>query len=119
MNGPDLLTKLSRDLIAAIALFLKPHEVQRLCFTCKSIEGEEGLGAYWYDHGTGKDKPYIQGAHKDYMQPAEFIIDCKLKKVILCAYSDGGLGRMDAGDVVGVISGIEKRRDEFPHVWSW
>ena len=77
------------------------------------------LGAYWYDHGTGKDKPYIQGADKDYMQPAEFIIDCELKKVILCAYSDGGLGRMDAGDVIGVISGIEKRRDEFPHVWSW
>ena len=77
------------------------------------------LGAYWYDHGTGKDKPYIQGADKDYMQPAEFIIDCELKKVILCAYSDGGLGRMDAGDVIGVISGIEKRRDELPHVWSW
>ena len=53
------------------------------------------------------------------MQPAEFIIDCELKKVILCAYIDGGLGRMDAGDVIGVISGIEKRRDEFPHVWSW
>ena len=77
------------------------------------------LGAYWYDHGTGKDNSYIQGADKDYMQPAEFIIDCELKKVILCAYSDGGLGRMDAGDVIGVISGIEKRRDELPHVWSW
>jgi hypothetical protein len=53
------------------------------------------------------------------MQPAEFVIDCTLKKVILCAYSDGGIGRMDAGDVVGFLSGIQNRRDEFPHVWSW
>tara|TARA_B100001123_G_C15015423_1_gene909278 strand:+ start:726 stop:890 length:165 start_codon:yes stop_codon:yes gene_type:complete len=53
------------------------------------------------------------------MQPAEFVIDCTLKKVILCAYSDGGIGHMDAGDVVGFLSGIQDRRDEFPHVWSW
>ena len=53
------------------------------------------------------------------MQPAEFVIDCNIKKVIHCTYSDGGMGRMDAGDVVGFLSGIEDKRDEVPHVWSW
>jgi hypothetical protein len=77
------------------------------------------LGAYWYYHSEGKDKYYIMGASKDYMQPAEFVIDCNLKKVISCVYSDGGLGRMDAGDVVGLLSGIQDRKDEVPHVWSW
>ena len=59
------------------------------------------------------------GADKDYMQPAEFIIDCEINKVISCAYSDGGLGRMDAGDVVGVLSSIQNMKGEMPHVWSW
>jgi hypothetical protein len=59
------------------------------------------------------------GENKDYMQPAEFVIDCNSKKVISCTYSDGGLGRMDAGDVVGLLCGIQDRKDEFPHVWSW
>ena len=64
------------------------------------------LGAYWN--------------HNDnFMQPAEFVIDCYSGKIVICAYSDGGLGRMDAGDVIGALSGIEKRREEFPHVWSW
>ena len=53
------------------------------------------------------------------MQPAEFIIDCEINKVISCTYSDGGLGRMDAGDVVGVLSSIQNMKDEMPHVWSW
>ena len=77
------------------------------------------LGAYWYYHLEEKDKYYITGASKDYMQPAEFVIDCNLKKVISCTYSDGGLGRMNAEDVVGLLSGIQDRKDEFPHVWSW
>ena len=77
------------------------------------------VGAFWYNHEEGKDKNYIAGESKDYMQPAEFVIDCTLKKVILSAYSDGGLGRIDAGDLVGWLSGIQNRRDEFPHVWSW
>ena len=51
-----------------------------------------------------------KGANKDYMQPAEFVIDCNLKKVISCTYSDGGLGRMNAGDVVGLLSGIQDRK---------
>ena len=77
------------------------------------------LGAYWYYHSEEKDKYYIMGESKDYMQPAEFVIDCNLKKVISCTYSDGGVGRMNAEDVVGLLSGIQDRKDEFPHVWSW
>ena len=42
------------------------------------------LGAYWYDHRTGKDKPYIQGADKDYIQNADFIIDYELKSYSVC-----------------------------------
>ena len=77
------------------------------------------LGAYWYYRSEEKGKYYIMGGSKDYMQPAEFVIDCNLKKVISCTYSDGGLGRMNAEDVVGFLSGIQDRIDEFPHVWSW
>ena len=49
----------------------------------------------------------------------EFIIDCELNKVLSCAYSDGGLGRMDAGDDVGVLSTIQNMKDDMSHVWSW
>ena len=80
---------------------------------------EERLAARRNHHEKNKDAPYIMGADKDYMQPAEFIIDCEINKVISCAYSDGGLGRMDAGDVVGVLSSIQNIKDEVPHVWSW
>jgi hypothetical protein len=41
------------------------------------------------------------------------------KKSDSLPYSDGGMGRIDAGDVVGFLSGIEDKRDEVPHVWSW
>ncbi len=45
-----------------------------------SPEIAETLGAYWYYHAEGKDKYYILGEDKDYMQPAEFVIDCNIKK---------------------------------------
>jgi len=99
-----------------------PNRGKAMPFTfCYGVTPEiaQTLGAYWYYHSEGKDKYYIMGESKDYMQPAEFVIDCNLKKVISCAYSDGGLGRMNAGDVVGLLSGIQDRKDEFPHVWSW
>jgi hypothetical protein len=99
-----------------------PNREKEMPFTlCYGVTHEiaQTVGAYWYDHAEGKDKYYIMGASKDYMQPAEFVIDCDLKKVISCAYSDGGAGRMDAGDIVGFLSGILDRRDEVPHVWSW
>ena len=99
-----------------------PNREKEMGFNlCYGVTRElaDSLGAYWYDHEKGKDTPYIMGADKDYMQPAEFIIDCELKKVISCAYSDGGLGRIDAGDVVGVLSTIQNIKDEMPHVWFW
>lgn len=79
----------------------------------------DSLGGYWYDHEKNKYIIFVIGADKDYMQPAEFIIDCEINKVISCAYSDGGLGRMDAGDVFGVLSSIQNVRDEMPYVWFW
>ena len=99
-----------------------PKREKAMPFTvCHGVTHEisKTVGAFWYNHEEGKDKNYIAGESKDYMQPAEFVIDCTLKKVILSAYSDGGLGRIDAGDLVGWLSGIQNRRDEFPHVWSW
>ena len=99
-----------------------PKREKAMPFTvCHGVTHEisKTVGAFWYNHEEGKDKNYIAGESKDYMQPAEFVIDCTLKKVILCSYSDGGLGRIDAGDLVGWLSGIQNRRDEFPHVWSW
>ena len=70
------------------------------------------------EEGTLRNLKDILGEDKDYMQPAEFVIDHNLKKVISCTYSDGGVGRMNAEDVVGLLSGIQDRKDEFPHVWS-
>ena len=99
-----------------------PNREEEMPFTlCYGVSPEivQTLGAYWYDHAEGNDKYYILGASKDYMQPAEFVIDCNLKKVISCAYSDGGLGRMDAEDVVCLLSAIQGRKDEFRHVWRW
>jgi len=26
---------------------------------------------------------------------------------------------MDAGDVIGLLTGIQDKRNEIPHVWSW
>ena len=86
-----------------------PYSGKEMGFTlCYGVDKKTSdmLGAYWN--------------HNDnFMQPAEFVINCYSGKIVICAYSDGGLGRMDAGDVIGALSGIEKRREEFPHVWSW
>ena len=86
-----------------------PYSGKEMGFTlCYGVDKKTSdmLGAYW-NHNN------------NFMQPAEFVIDCYSGKIVICAYIDGGLGRMDAGDVIGVLSGIEKRREEFPHVWSW
>ena len=86
-----------------------PKREKEFGFTlCHSVTREisDTLGAYWEENNN-------------FMQPAEFVINCNLNKIISCTYSDGGLGRMNAGDAIGLLSGIEKNRDEFPHVWSW
>jgi hypothetical protein len=62
------------------------------------------------------------GFHKTNLSPRSSLYpdqNYSQKKVILCANSDGGIGCMDAGDVVGFLSVIQNRREEFPHVWSW
>ena len=41
------------------------------------------------EEGTLRNLKDILGEDKDYMQPAEFVIDHNLKKVISCTYSDG------------------------------
>ena len=86
-----------------------PKREKEFGFTlCHSVTREisDTLGAYWEENNN-------------FMQPAEFVINCNLNKIISCTYSDGGLGRMNAGDAIGFLSGIEKKRDEFPHIWSW
>ena len=60
-----------------------PNRGKAMPFTfCYGITPEiaQTLGAYWYYHSEGKDKYYIMGESKDYMQPAEFVIDCNSKK---------------------------------------
>ena len=99
-----------------------PNREKEMGFTlCYGVNQKiaKDLGAYWYDHEQGKNKYYYMGASKNFMQPAEFVIDCDLKKVISCTYCVGGLGRMNAGDVVGLLSGIQDKKEEVPHVWSW
>ena len=64
-----------------------PKREKNMGFTiCYGVTGElaDSLGAYWYDHEKNKDIPYIMVADKDYIQPAEFIIDCEINKVISC-----------------------------------
>ena len=56
-SSPDLLTKLTEDLLVSIALFLEPHEVLRLCLTCKGVEGGDGLGDYWHEIARQRAPP--------------------------------------------------------------
>ena len=95
-----------------------PYSGKELGFTlCYGVSKEisDSLGGYYGGDLNHRRRP----DHRDYMQPAEFVIDGNSGEIIICSYSDGGLGRIDAGDVIGHFSGIEKRREEFPHVWPW
>jgi hypothetical protein len=54
-----------------------PNRGKAMPYTfCYGVTTEiaQTLGAYWYYHSEGKDKYYIMGVSKDYMQPAEFCI---------------------------------------------
>jgi hypothetical protein len=106
-----LFNRLGATIIAASVDLL---EDMRLLAEGKRFPKREKNMGFTFCYGVTREL-----ADKDYMQPAEFIIDCEINKVISCAYSDGGLGRMDAGDVVGVLSSIQNIKDEMPHVWSW
>jgi len=95
-----------------------PYLGKELGFTlCYGVSKEisDSLGAYYGGDLNHRRRPN----HRDYMQPAEFVIDSHSDEIIICSYSDGAFGRMNAGDVIGYLSKIEDRGEEFPHVWSW
>ena len=95
-----------------------PYSGKELGFTlCYGVSKEisDSLGAYYGGDLNHKRRPN----HRDYMQPAEFVIDSHSGEIIICSYSDGAFGRMNAGDLIGYLSKIEDRGEEFPHVWSW
>ena len=95
-----------------------PYSGKELGFTlCYGVSKEisDSLGAYYGGDLNHRRRPN----HRDYMQPAEFVIDSHSDEIIICSYSDGAFGRMNAGDLIGYLSKIEDRGEEFPHVWSW
>jgi|TARA_B100001105_G_C22269078_1_gene390175 hypothetical protein len=69
------------------------------------------LGSYWKEKESVQDQCYIQ--------PSEFLIESDTGEIIALSYSDGGLGRIDARDVVGFVAGRENMKDNVPHVWPW
>ena len=70
----------------------------------------DSLGSYWKEAETDEDR---------YMQPSEFLIERETGEIILMSYSDGGLGRIDAQDVVGIVASRENMKDKIPHIWPW
>ena len=95
-----------------------PHSGKELGFTlCYGVSKEisDSLGAYYGGDLNHRRRPN----HRDYMQPAEFVIDSHSGEMIIFSYSDGAFGRMNAGDIIGYLSKIEDRGEEFTHVWSW
>lgn len=56
----------------------------------------DALGSWWEDR-------------RQIIQPSEFIIG-EDGNVVACSYSDGPLGRIDAGDVVKMVNFYESRK---------
>lgn len=54
------------------------------------------LGSYWEDR-------------RQIIQPSEFIVGAD-GNVVACSYSDGPLGRIDAGDVVKMVNFYESKK---------
>ena len=104
-----------------------PYPGKELGFTlCHGVSKEisDRLGAYYGGDLNHRRRP----DHRDYMQPTEFVIDGNSGEIMICSYSDGGLGRIDAGDVIGYLSGIEKEErnslmcglgDQHSHSWAY
>ncbi len=59
-------------------------------------EQADTIGAWWEDR-------------RSIIQPSEFILDGD-GKVLAATYSTGPIGRMDAGDVLGLVKFLEKNR---------
>lgn len=58
-------------------------------------EMADALGSFWEDR-------------RSIVQPSEFIVGPD-GKVVICSYSDGPLGRMDATDVIKIINFYESQ----------
>ena len=54
------------------------------------------LGSWWEDR-------------RQIIQPSEFIVNGETGKVVLSSYSDGPLGRLDAGQVVRLVNFYESQ----------
>lgn len=54
----------------------------------------DSLGSWWEDR-------------RQIIQPSEFIVNGETGKVVLSSYSDGPLGRLDAGDVIKIVNFYE------------
>jgi alkyl hydroperoxide reductase subunit AhpC len=56
----------------------------------------DSLGSYWEDR-------------RQIIQPSEFIVGAD-GYVVACSYSDGPLGRIDAGDVIKMVNFYESKK---------
>ena len=59
-------------------------------------EQADMLGSWWEDR-------------RQIIQPSEFIVGAD-GNVVACSYSDGPLGRIDAGDVIKMVNFYESRK---------
>jgi len=59
-----------------------------------SREIADTLGSWWEDR-------------RQIIQPSEFVVNGETGKVVLSSYSDGPLGRLDAGDVIRLVNFYE------------
>jgi peroxiredoxin len=86
-----------------------------------SIDDEEKAGEVAADvsfpvaHGVTKAQADAIGAwwedRRGIIQPSELLIDSE-GKICVSSYSDGPLGRMDAGDVVKLVAFYESRKNQ-------
>ena len=120
----EIFNKLGISVVAAsVDGFDSADEVAKgKCFPGSGVEKSYPIGyrvtkeladtvrSYWKESETD---------HDSYMQPAEFLIENGTGKIVLMSYSDGGLGRIDAQDVVGIVASREDMKNEIPHIWPW
>ena len=59
-------------------------------------EQADSLGSWWEDR-------------RQIIQPSEFIVGAD-GNVVACSYSDGPLGRIDAGDVIKMVNFYESKK---------
>ncbi len=64
-------------------------------------------------HGVSRDTANALGSwwedRRQIIQPSEFIVGAD-GNVVACSYSDGPLGRIDAGDVIKMVNFYESRK---------